>query len=230
MEKLDKDWLTKDNTDFEYKKYVLLDYLQKVNNKFKEKKIYPYLSDCIEEFRSLKDLLEQKDKLTPKELTSIDLKNMELVYTTIDDDIFKEIEKLINYALRRLKGTIEEGRKICDEIEESITFKSVGVIVENNEEGYLILSSKTSIIYHYKMDTLFIQGNKYKSLRSTAITTPLIGNLKTHEDIKQEYINPICDTPKTVYGAHSEQDIPFTETFLPITKRMLIREINKHLL
>ncbi len=230
MDKLDRDWLTKDNTDFEYKKYILLDYLQRVNNQFKENKLYPYLSDCIEEFRSLKDLLEQKDKLTPKELTSIDVKNMELVYTTIDDDIFKDIEKLINYALRRLKGTIEEGRKICDEIEKNITFKSVGIIVENNEEGYLILSSKTSIIYRYKMDTLIIQGNKYKSLRTTAITTPSIDILKTHEDIKQKIINPICDTPKTVYGAHTEKDIPFTETFLPITKRILIREINKHLL
>ena len=230
MEKLDKDWLTKDNTDFEYKKYVLLDYLQKVNNKFKEKKIYPYLSDCIEEFRSLKNLLEQKDKLTPKELTSIDFKNMELVYTTIDDDIFKQVEKLINYALRRLKGTIEEGRKICDKIEEKIIFKSVGIIIENNEEGYLILSSKTSIIYHYKMDTLIIEGNKYKSLRTTAITTPNIPTLESQENIKIDYINPICETPKTVYGAYSEEDIPFVETYLPIVKRILIREINKHLL
>ena len=230
MEKLDKDWLTKDNTDFEYKKYVLLDYLQKVNKKFKEKKIYPYLSDCIEEFRSLKDLLEQKDKLTPKELTSIDFKNMELVYTTIDDDIFKQVEKLINYALRRLKGTIEEGRKICDKIEEKIIFKSVGIIIENNEEGYLILSSKTSIIYHYKMDTLIIEGNKYKSLRTTAITTPNIPTLESQENIKIDYINPICKTPKTVYGAYSEEDIPFVETYLPIVKRILIREINKHLL
>ena len=146
MEKLDKDWLTKDNTDFEYKKYILLDYLQRVNNQFKENKIYPYLSDCIEEFRSLKDLLEQKDKITPKELTSIDFKNMELIYTTIEDDIFVEIQKLINYALRRIKGTIEEGRKICDNIEKDITFNSVGIITDNKDEGYLILTTKSSII------------------------------------------------------------------------------------
>ena len=171
MDKLDRDWLTKDNTDFEYKKYILLDYLQRVNNQFKENKVYPYLSDCIEEFRSLKDLISQKDKLTPKELTSIDFKNMELIYTTIEDDIFAETQKLINYALRKLKGTIEEGRRICDKIEKNITFKSVGVITQKRDEGYLILTTTSSIIYKYKMDSLILEGNRYKMLKTQAITT-----------------------------------------------------------
>ena len=186
MEKLDKDWLTKDNTDFEYKKYILLDYLQTVNTNFQEKKIYPYLSDCVEEFRSLKDLLEQKDKLTPKELTSIDFKNLELIYTTIEDEVFIEIQKLINYSLRKIKTTIEEGRKICDEIEKNITFQPVGVITEHKEEGYLILTSTDSIIYKYKMDSLILEGNKYKMLKTTPITTQNISEFQSLENIKQE--------------------------------------------
>ena len=227
MEKLDKDWLTKDNTDFEYKKYILLDYLQTVSNYFKENKLYPYLSDCIEEFRSLKDLLEQKDKLTPKELTSIDFKNMELIYTTIEDDTFIEIQKLINYALRRIKGTIEEGRKICDKIEKDITFNSVGVITDNKDEGYLILTAKTSIIYKYKMDSLILEGNRYKMLKTEPITTQNISEFSSHEDIKQEYINHRDGIPMMTYGAYSKKEIPFDNTFLPITKRILIREVNK---
>jgi hypothetical protein len=227
MEKLDKDWLTKDNTDFEYKKYILLDYLQRVSNQFKEKKIYPYLSDCIEEFRSLKDLLEQKDKLTPKELTSIDFKNMELIYTTIEDNLFVEIQKLINYALRRLKGTIEEGRKICDNIEKDITFSSVGIITEKKDEGYLILTTKSSIIYKYKMESLILEGNKYKMLKTEPITTQNISEFSSHEDIKQEYINHRDGIPMMTYGAHSKKEIPFDNTFLPIVKRILIREVNK---
>jgi hypothetical protein len=227
MDKLDRDWLTKDNTDFEYKKYILLDYLQRVTNQFKENKLYPYLSDCIEEFRSLKDLIEQKDKLTPKELTSIDLKKMELIYTTIEDDIFVETQKLINYALRRLKGTIEEGRKICDIIEENIDFKSVGVITQKKEEGYLILTTTSSIIYKYKMDSLILEGNKYKMLKTQPITTQNIPQFSSHEDIKQEYINNRDDIPMMTYGAYSKEEIPFENTFLPIVKRILIREINK---
>jgi hypothetical protein len=227
MEKLDKDWLTKDNTDFEYKKYILLDYLQTVNTNFQEKKIYPYLSDCVEEFRSLKDLLEQKDKLTPKELTSIDFKNLELIYTTIEDEVFIEIQKLINYSLRKIKTTIEEGRKICDEIEKNITFQPVGVITEHKEEGYLILTSTDSIIYKYKMDSLILEGNKYKMLKTTPITTQNISEFQSLENIKQEYINPRDNIPMMTYGAYSKTEIPFENTFLPIVKRILIREINK---
>ncbi len=227
MEKLDKDWLTKDTTDFEYKKYILLDYLQTVNTNFQQNKIYPYLSDCVEEFRSLRDLLEQKDKLTPKELTSIDFKNLELIYTKIEDDVFIEIQKLINYALRKIKSTIEEGRKICDNIEKNIIFQSVGVITEHKEEGYLILTSQDSVIYKYKMDSLILEGNKYKMLKTTPITTHNISEFKTHEDIKQEYINPRDNIPMMTYSAYSKTEIPFENTFLPIVKRILIREINK---
>jgi hypothetical protein len=227
MEKLDKDWLTKDNTDFEYKKYILLDYLQTVSNNFNEKKIYPYLSDCIEEFRSLRDLLEQKDKLTPKELTSIDFKKMELIYTTIEDDIFPDIQKLINYSLRRLKNTIEEGRKICDNIEKDITFNRVGIITEKKDEGYIILTTQNSIIYKYHMESLILEGNRYKMLKTTPITTQNIAEFSSHEDIKQEYINNRDDTPMMTYGAYSKEEIPFENTFLPIVKRILIREINK---
>ncbi len=227
MEKLDKDWLTKHNTDFEYKKYVLLAYLQFVNQNFKDKKIYPFLSDCIEEFRSLKGLLDQKDKLTPKELTSIDFKNMELIYTTIEDKTFSEIEKLINYALRRIKGTIEEGRKICDQIEKDIHFKEVGIITEKKEEGYLILTTKHSVVYKYKMDSLILEGNKYKMLKTTQITTQNISKFSSQENIKKEYINNRDDIPMMTYGAYIKKEIPFDNTFLPIVKRILIREINK---
>lgn len=228
MDKLGKDWLTKDTTDFEYKKYILLDYLQKVDNQFKENKFYPYLSDCIEEFRSLKDLLEQKNNLTPKELTSIDFKKMELIYTPIEDETFTEIQKLINYSLRRLKHTIEEGRNKCDKIEKNILFKSVGIITDNKDEGYLILSSTSSIIYKYHINSLILEGNKYKMLKTTPITTPNISEFSSHEDIKQEYINHLDDIPMMTYGAYSKKNIPFDNTFLPIVKRILIREISKH--
>jgi len=128
MEKLDRDWLTKDNTDFEYKKYILLAYLQTIKKKFEVYELYPYLGELIEHFRSLKQLLINKDKLSKKEITSLDLEKLEIVYTTIEDNIFKEIEELVRYALNEMANTIRIGRKMFDEVETKIKFDHVGIL------------------------------------------------------------------------------------------------------
>ena len=50
MRNLEKDWLTAGLVDFEYKKYVLLAYLQSVKTNFKEQKLYLDLVDLLAVF------------------------------------------------------------------------------------------------------------------------------------------------------------------------------------
>ena len=45
MSSLSTNWITEKHIDFEYKKYVLLGYLQHVNESFTENKLYPSLSE-----------------------------------------------------------------------------------------------------------------------------------------------------------------------------------------
>jgi hypothetical protein len=47
MADLNKNWLTEKYIDFEYKKYVLLAWLQEVNNNFQDQKLYPFLAQLI---------------------------------------------------------------------------------------------------------------------------------------------------------------------------------------
>ena len=49
---LNRDWVTEGNLDVEYKKYLLLAYLQFVQQNFSQKKLYPPLSELIEHYRS----------------------------------------------------------------------------------------------------------------------------------------------------------------------------------
>ena len=56
MKKLEKDWLTSGLIDFEYKKYILLAYLQEVKGNFDSNKLYPHLSDLIFHYQNLLDL------------------------------------------------------------------------------------------------------------------------------------------------------------------------------
>ena len=63
METLSKNWITENHIDFEYKKYVLLAYLQNVSDNFSDHRLYPFLSDLVEHYRSLKILKDNKKNL-----------------------------------------------------------------------------------------------------------------------------------------------------------------------
>ncbi len=167
---LDRDWLTTNNTDFEYKKYILLAYLQQIKERFEENEIYPYLSDLIEHYRSLMQLKENKDKLNKKELTHIDLHNLELVYTPISEDLLEELDEIVNYALAQMVPLIKEGRSIYDMLEQAIDFKTVGIVPKYMDEGFIILTEKKgNYLYSYKMSKILIENIKYRLVKTTYI-------------------------------------------------------------
>ena len=53
MKSLDKNWFADGIIDFEYKKYILLDYIQSVRKCFLQNKLYPAFSDLISNYRNL---------------------------------------------------------------------------------------------------------------------------------------------------------------------------------
>jgi hypothetical protein len=63
MNSLSKNWITENHIDFEYKKYMLLAYLQHVSEDFTETKLYPSLSDLVAHYRNLLSLKESKQNL-----------------------------------------------------------------------------------------------------------------------------------------------------------------------
>ena len=83
MQFLNKNWITENQIDFEYKKYVLLAYLQHVSENFTEYRLYPYLSDLIEHYRNLKSLKDNKNhlyNLFPERMKGADLEQFKLIY------------------------------------------------------------------------------------------------------------------------------------------------------
>jgi len=60
MAELKQDWLTDGPIDFEYKKYLLLAYMQHVGQEFDARKLYPKFSELVEHYRNLETLREQK--------------------------------------------------------------------------------------------------------------------------------------------------------------------------
>ena len=222
MIKLDPNWITKGSLDFEYKKYILLDYITKVKKKLLSYEIYPYLSDLIEHYRSLNELLIQKDRLENKSLIGIDLEKFELVYDDVDDALFLQLEKIIKFSLHELGGCIMMGKKLYDEIDNEINFFHVGIIPNYFDEGYIITITNKINLYSYLMNKVIVNDINYRIVITRKIEMGVDSILISPDTIKEKYILPLCDYVPATFTAYIDREISIDETLLPIVKRKII--------
>ncbi|MBX7107917.1 MAG: hypothetical protein K1X61_04645 [Chitinophagales bacterium] len=232
MKQLNPNWLTEGWVDFEYKKYLLLAYLQKVSIDFDERKLYPVLSDLVMHFNNLITIKQNKTYVSnffPKQISKIDFENFRLEFEKLiaDEKYMEEVESIIDFAIPLMQRSLHEGKEIYKEVEEDLTIFPVGIVSINPEAGYLLLSkSNTSDtrVYSYLI-TIF--ENAYEKFRG--IKTEFIGNYahsfsNTFEEIKFQLIKDFRQLPNpAVYVITSKMEYPLDETFLPVAKRTFVR-------
>lgn len=234
METLDKNWLTEGLLDFEYKKYVLLAYLQNVKNHFDKTELYPPLSDLIWHYKNLLNIrnsYEQMDSGFKKELESFDVKDMKLVYSkTQREEWLKEINDIIAYATPLFEKNIHEGKEIYDLIEKHLNLDTVGIMPMNHSEGYFLFhytKSKNIPAYYYSVSKIHTTEGVGRAIYTSYAGTFTLGINKTYESIKQQLIenNKALPVP-AVYSIQTELAVPFNETLMPIAKRFFLRKAN----
>tara|TARA_R110000824_G_scaffold171015_2_gene348494 strand:+ start:827 stop:1513 length:687 start_codon:yes stop_codon:yes gene_type:complete len=222
MIKLDTNWITKGSLDFEYKKYILLDYITKVKEKLLSYEIYPYLSDLIEHYRSLKELLNQKETLENKQLIGLDFEKFELVYDDIDDKLFLQLEKIIKFSLHQFGECIMLGKKIYDVIDKEINFFHVGILPNYFDEGYIITITNEINLYSYLMNKVIVNDINYRIVVTRKIETDIDSLLVTPDTIKEKYILPLCNYVPATFTAYIDREISMEGALLPIIKRKII--------
>ena len=234
MNQLKADWLTEGLIDFEYKKYILLSYLQDVSKNFDEKKLYPVLNDMVFHYNNL--ILIRKNKMFvsnsfPKQISKLDFENFKVHFEQmmLDEEYMEEVEAVIDFALPQLHVHLKEGKEIYQEVEEAIKIFPVGILSLNPESGFIMLSnngSKEMRAYDYEI-TIFENANE----NFRGIKTNFIGNYtrsisNTLEAIKFQLMKEFGSTnnPST-FAIESQHDYPLNETLLPVAKRSLVRFI-----
>jgi hypothetical protein len=236
MERLDDDWLMNGLMDFEYKKYLLLAYLQSVDKQFTCNRLYPYLGDLVRHYQNLCTILENKKRIAgffPKELESIDMENFMLRYKKAnqDDALMAEVEKILDFSIPAIKKYLEEGREIYEWIENCLSIRPVGVQPLQPHTGFLFLKNggeKQTRVFRYSL-TIFEQSNeKYRGISTTFIKSYPTGFTHTYESIKMELFHTQrLLMPPAIYAVESEWELPVTETLLPIARRVLVRELTR---
>lgn len=236
MEKLSKDWLTQGIIDFEYKQYLLLAYLKTVKHSFNRNELYPFMADLVFHYRNLILVKENKALLKesfPKEISVDELKKLELTYRRMiaDDAVMSELESIIEFSIPKIKSSLEEGSVIYEFVESKCEIAPIGVTPLYAQEGYLFVTQppeKETNVYRYQMSIYEDSQEQLRSLNTEFVESveKNIGN--TYESIKLSLVKRFRDLPNpAAYLILSKMKFPFTETFMPVAKRLFVKHISK---
>lgn len=235
MRQLGANWFIEGHIDFEYKKYILLSYLQDINSHFGNNRLYPNLADLIFHYNNLVDFKKNKSLLQqafPQRLTQADIEAVKLTYQKIitDDQSMLEIEEIINYALGKMDPTIKTGKDIYDFVESHLNIDPVGIIPLMPYHGYFSLRNgkeRTNWIYEYQITIFEGKDDKYRGINVNFVDTYEQSITNTPETIKLHLINRNKFIPNpAVYYVHSDITFPLEQTLLPVAKRSLVKYIS----
>ena len=228
MAALKKEWLTEDLLDFEYKKYMILAYIQDIKKHYERSELYPSLSEVLEHYKNLKQIKDQatfiKKKMN-KDVSGINWQKLELIRKeeSSTEGLTNELELVIDFTIPLFLEQIQTGTAIFHTVEQNLTLSTIGISPLRRDEGYLILNTiqeKEAHVFQYGFSQFQKLGENMKQLFTEYICTYSYGISVSFEKIKHDLITQRKALPNpAVYLIRSKTQSPFTETLLPVAKR-----------
>lgn len=227
MATLKNDWLTEGWIDFEYKKYLLLGYLQEVTNNFTQNKFFPDLPHLQNHYETTAQLRETKGKIVasfPKKMTGIDFEKKQIVREHfLENEHLAEIDSILDFALPHFQQTLTEGQNKLGAIEAQLSFAPVGIVPLKLQEGYLFIyrtrRSETDVYYY---QARLFESHLQRKIQTTYLETVRKNVSTTFENLKLTLIRKRQELPNpATYLIESPVDYPVQETLLPIAKQLI---------
>ncbi|HSI90616.1 MAG TPA: hypothetical protein VK927_05830 [Adhaeribacter sp.] len=235
MKKLPEDWLTTGLIDFEYKKYLLLDYLTGVKKEFAASRLFPDFSDLMLHYRNLQQVRQHKKLVYeqfPQRISRADFEKLELIYEKLveDDDTMKEIEEIIDFAAPRFSNVLSVGREIFDQIEENLEIIPVGITPIYHDAGYLFIDTQKlseTRLYQYQLTIFENAYEKYRGLHLQYLKTVRRGLTDTYENLKLTLTRQNKDLPNpAAFAIVAKITYPFEQSLLPVARRTLLKYVS----
>jgi len=234
MKTLSDNWFAEGLVDFEYKKYLLLAYLQHAKKEFDHVKLYPTLGDLIKQHEKLSAFQQQHSDMKeafPKKLTGADLQKFKLLYEKMEEDgeLMQELEQIVEFALPKLREHIKEGKTIYNFIEQHLELEAVGLTPLYQMEGYALLTQEKDrgvYVYRYRISLFQHSMDKFRSILMQFVKKVNRSLVNTIEQIKLDLAKNYQELPNpATWRIHSKQRVPLQESLLPISKRLLLQHI-----
>lgn len=231
MKKLSNDWFIEGVQDFEYKKYVLLAYLQHVASEFAEVRLYPAFSDLIHHYNNLTSFQENKRKLWeqfPGKITEEEFRKFRLAFEPKVEEgpSIQEIEAIVEYAIPQIRNHVKEGKEIYEYIEDQIRIEPIGITPLYKQEGYLFLRvSPRPAVKVYEYQIVFFENTdaNYHGISFRYLDSFRYTLANTYESMKLHLIRNYTKLPNpATWLLYVVQPFPEQASLLPIAKRKML--------
>ena len=228
MKSLKSTWITDHTLDLEYKKYVLLAYLQKVKEAFNGNKLFPFYSELTSRYRELKTLKNDKAALEnnfPKELVGLDFETLKLRYRIgNENEILEDVEELMHYALPKMKLLKAEGEEVKKWLLSQMKLDVIGVLPIYKDEGYLFLeldNKNTKDIFRFHKKPYFT-ASASEELNIKYLYTVNKSRFETHEGLKHQLIKQFKELPNpATFCVSANLHLPVKSSYLPLSQELL---------
>ena len=234
MKKLPIDWFTHGRLDAEYQQYVVLAYLQTVQQNFLADKLHPDLPDIRQHYKTGVQLAQEKDTLTaafPKRATGITGPPPRIAYKSevADNEFMTELDAIMAFALPRFDALLTEGQQRWASIATALTLAPIGLMPLRPEEGYLLLhnaNGSDTQVFQFSITLYTEQEPGGRLVHFRFVETVRKSFTVTFESIKLDLIRRHRHLPNpATFMLESQRPYPVQETLLPIARQLLARQV-----
>jgi hypothetical protein len=213
--------------DEELDHYRLLAYLQRIDQRFTERKLYPHLDDLSNRISQLQALLDSwagADRELPTALLGFDPSTHEAIRASIAHTEFeRRIEQMVLSALKGMRDHAGRGAELREDLAAAIHCGPVGLIPLHVHDGYLILrQGREASVYAYAMPLFrdLTDEQRHLSIRTRFVMQHTISLAFGEEQIKHDLVRkqPMHPNP-AVFAFVSDITLPRVETYMPLAKR-----------
>lgn len=236
---MDTNWPFQEPIDLEHKQYILLSYLQKIDKDLSNFKLYPnfqFLSLHLANINLMIQkgqflMLTKKIKEKDEEILISDLVAQDIPLMTQEDIL--EVYKICKFSSQKLQEFFDQAKAIWELVNDAVSLtvinnqksfdKKEGLfIIENNGKNFLY----EFIIKEIKKNTLDLkcQVKKICEVKDNNLSPELFENRKS---LIKNLQDPLIHKNIIVFKVNHDNNFPFNETLLPISKRKILNYIQQ---
>lgn len=229
-------WLAEGWMDTEYKQYLLLGWLQRIQKEYDAARLYPALSESIDAHRKLSGLAAARraiDAKTPGTVTGVDWSKLVLQKEVLSPhpELNNYLNELIAFALPRIEESLKEGKTLYDWVEEQVEFDTVGLLPLYKDEGYLLVlecDEEGVLAFRYRKSRVELEHEPAHQLEIQLVDRTRRSLSNTLAQVKLNLVKKFADLPNpATFLFRSKLGFPLAETLLPIARRRLLRELSR---